>query len=144
MPLQPTAKSAAADRFGAEDDMSRRKKRIVFRDQIRVTGEAEYIIRKAQERDARVVSLGNIAFFSTDTGDAWMLDPEDGLALCLAREGVKQDYTILETDSSFQIGWNAQYEIRGDVFCVATTDGRVRTIMGYPTEEIARAIRGES
>ena len=122
--------------------MSKRKKRTVIRDPIRVTGEAEYIIRKAQERDSRVVMLGNIAFFSTDTGDAWMLDPEDGLALCLARDGTKQDYTILESDSSFQIGSNAQYEIRGDAFIVATADGRVRTIMGYPTDEIVRGIHG--
>jgi hypothetical protein len=122
--------------------MSKQKKRTVLRDQIRVAGEAEHIIRKAQDRDARVVTLGNIAFFSTDTGDAWMLDPEDNLALCLSRDGVRQDYTIVEMDSSFQIGWNAQYEIRGDTFIVATADGRVRTITGYPTEEIAQAIRG--
>ena len=122
--------------------MSRRKKRTAFRDQIRITGEAEYIIRKAQERDARVVTLGNIAFFSTETGDAWMLDPEDGLALCLVHDGARQAYSILETDSSLQIGWNAQYEIQKDAFVVATADGRVRTITGYSTEEIARAIRG--
>jgi hypothetical protein len=128
--------------FGAENDMSRREKRTVFRDEIRITGEAEYIIRKAQKRDARVVTLGNIAFFSTETADAWMLDPEDGLALCLVRDGARQEYSILETDSSFQIGWNAQYEIQKDAFVVATADGRVRTITGYPTEEIARAIRG--
>ncbi len=48
--------------------MSRRKRRIVLRDRIGVAGEAERIIRKAQERDARVVTLGNTAFFSTDTG----------------------------------------------------------------------------
>jgi hypothetical protein len=122
--------------------MSKRKKRTVLRDHIRVTGETEYIIRKARERDARVVTFGNIALFSTNTGDAWMLDPEDGLALCLVRDGAKQDYTILESDSSFQIGWNAQYEIQGDAFIVATADGRVRTIMGYPTKDIAQAIHG--
>lgn len=124
--------------------MSRRKKRTVLRDEIRVVDEAEYIIRKAQELDARVVTLGNLAFFSTSTGDAWILDPEDHLALCLARDGAKQAYTILETDSSFQIGWNAQYEIRGGAFIVATADGRVRTVLGYPTEEIARAIQQRS
>jgi hypothetical protein len=122
--------------------MSRREKRTVSRDEIRITGEADYIIRKAQERDARVVTLGNIVFFSTETGDAWMLDPEDGLALCLVSDGARQEYSILETDSSFQISWNAQYEIQKDAFVVATADGRVRTITGYPTEEIARAIRG--
>jgi hypothetical protein len=107
-----------------------------------MTSEADYIIGKAQERDARLVTLGGIVFFSTDSGDAWMLDPADGLALCLARDGVKQRYMILETESSFQIEWNAEYEIEDDRFTVATADGRVRTIIGYPTEEIVRASRG--
>ena len=107
-----------------------------------MTGEADYIIGKAQKRDARIVTLGSILFFSTDTGDAWMLDPEDGLALCLARDGARQEVMILETESNFQIEWNAQYEIQGDRFTVATADGRIRTIVGYPTEEIVRASRG--
>ena len=122
--------------------MSKPNKRTVRRDQVRMTREAEYIIRKAQDRDARVVTLGNIVFFATDTGDAWMLDTEHNLALCLSRDGEKQDYMILETSSGFQIEWSAQYEIRGDAFIVATADNRVRTIMGYPTEEIAQAICG--
>ncbi len=122
--------------------MSKRKKRVLSRRQISMTGEADYIVGKAQERDARVVTLGSIIFFSTDTGDAWTLDPEDGLALCLARDGARQGYMILETESSFQIEWNAQYEIQDDRFTVATGEGRVRTIIGYPTEEIVRASRG--
>lgn len=120
--------------------MRRRKKRTLSRDQICITGEAEYIIRKAQERDTRIVTLGTLVFFSTDTGDAWMLDTEDGLALCLSYDGVKQDYTILETDSKFQIEWSAQYVIQGDAFLVGTADGRVRTITGYPTGAFERAI----
>ncbi len=119
--------------------MSKQKRRKLSRDQISVTGEANHIIGKAQEHDARVVTLGSIVFFSTDTGDAWMLDPEDKLALCLARDGAKQDYMILETESRFQIGWNARYDIQDDLFAVATADGRIHTIIGYPTEEIVRA-----
>lgn len=121
--------------------MSKRKEKRLTRRQVSVTGEAAYIIGKAQKHNARVVSLGSIIFFSTDTGDAWVLDPEDGLAVCLARDGAEQDYTILETDSNFQIAWNARYEIQDDAFTVASADGRVRTIVGYPTEEIVRASR---
>ena len=62
-----------------------------------MTGEADYIIGKAQKRDTLIVSLGSIVFFSTYTGDAWMLDSEDGLALCLARDAARQEYLILET-----------------------------------------------
>ena len=49
---------------------------------------------------------------------------------------------ILETESNFQIEWNAEYEIQNDAFTVTTADGRVRTILGYPTREIVRASRG--
>ena len=80
----------------------RRKKKVLSRDEVSITREADYIIGKARQCDSRVVRLGNIVLFSTETGDAWMLDPEDRLALCLARDGVKQDYTILETQTSFQ------------------------------------------
>ena len=46
---------------------------------MRVTQEAQYIVRRAREHDARVVTLGQLVFFSTDSGDAWLLDPEDAL-----------------------------------------------------------------
>ena len=121
--------------------MSKRKRKTLSRNQISFAGEAEYIISRAQQRDARVVRLGSIVLFSTETGDAWMLDPEDNLAMCLARDGAKQDYMLIETEDSFRIGWKEQYEIQDDMFTVALADGRVHTIMGYPTEEIVRISR---
>jgi hypothetical protein len=57
------------------------------REQVSIQSEVKYIVRRAAERDAWVVTLGPLVFFSTETGDAWMLDPADGLALCLARDG---------------------------------------------------------
>ena len=45
-----------------------------------VRAEARYIIRCAQDRAGRVVTLNQLIFFSTPTGDAWMLDPDDHLA----------------------------------------------------------------
>jgi hypothetical protein len=43
--------------------------------------------------------------FSTDTGDAWLLDPTDRLAARLAREGDPAPISIEEIDTSFAIGW---------------------------------------
>jgi hypothetical protein len=37
------------------------------------------------------VTVGPLALFSTDTGDAWLLDPEDHLAARLARDGDPED-----------------------------------------------------
>jgi hypothetical protein len=55
--------------------------------------EVDYIVRRARQCDTRVVSLDQLVCFSTATGDAWMLDPEDGLALQLAEAGAFQDRT---------------------------------------------------
>jgi hypothetical protein len=106
-----------------------------------ITDEANYIISRTQDNDARVVTLGPLILFSTETGDAWMLDPEDGLALCLARAGEAQPFTITETATDFSIEWKASYQIDGDVFIVAERSGRIRSIWGYPTAEILHVTR---
>jgi hypothetical protein len=67
-----------------------------------------------------------------------MLDHADGLALCVARDGVRQDYSVLETADNFQIAWNTRYRIEGDLFVVVSPDGCTRSILGYPTNEIER------
>ena len=126
--------------------MSRRgrKKRQLRREEINLRGEADYIARRAAERDARTVTLGPLVFFSTETGDAWMLDPQDGLALCLARDGDPQPARFVETPESFGVEWEATYAIEGDAFIVADRSGRTRTIIGYPTQAIQDAIRQAS
>jgi hypothetical protein len=121
----------------------RRVKRTrLGREQVSVSAEADYITRRAQDRDARVVSFGQLVFFSTATGDAWMLDPEDGLARCLARDGVPLPAGIIETPNRFGIEWNTTYRIEGEALIVMEGDettGSVRTIFGCPVAEIRRA-----
>ena len=121
--------------------MKRRKQQLLSREEVSINREADYIIQKAQVRDSCVVGLGRVVFFSTQTGDAWVLNSADSLALCLARDGERQDFSILETSTNFQVAWDAQYRIYGDTFTVTTKDGRVRTILGYPTREIENTIR---
>jgi len=121
--------------------MKRREQRLLNRDEVSINREADYIIKKAQVHDSRVVGLGGLVFFSTQSGDAWILDPEDNLAVCLAQDGERQNFSILETPTNFQIAWEAQYLIDGETFSVTTKDGRVRTTWGYPTREIENTIR---
>lgn len=120
--------------------MKRRKRQILSGEEVSISKEADYIIKKAQSYDSRVVGLGSLVFFSTQTGDAWILDTVDRLALCLARDGERQNFSILETPTNFQIAWEAQYLINGETFAVTTKDGRVRTVLGYPTREIENTI----
>jgi len=121
--------------------MKRRKRQILSGEEVNISKEADYIIKEAQSYDSRVVGLGGLVFFSTQTGDAWILDPADTLALCLAQDGERQNFSILETPTNFQIVWEAQYLIDGETFIVTTKDGRVRTVLGYPTREIENTIR---
>jgi hypothetical protein len=69
---------------------------MLSRAQLSTLGEIDYIIGTALERDCRVVRLGHLILFSSPTGAAWLLDPADGLALCVARDGMKQVYSVLD------------------------------------------------
>lgn len=100
-----------------------------------------HIVGRAAQYDSRVVTLSGLVFFSTETGDAWMLDPADGLALCLARDGSELTVNIVETPEQFAVEWTCRFHIDGELFVFMHPDGRVTRVFGYPTREIRRAIR---
>ena len=85
--------------------------------------------RTAQHFVQRQVTLGQLVLFSTDTGDAWLLDVTDQLAARLARDGDPEPIHLEETDTSFAIGWKGRYQLEGPAFVYTDRDtGRVTTI----------------
>jgi len=107
----------------------------------RLADEVRYIQKKAANRDSRVVSFGQLVLFSTETGDAWLLDVSDQLAVRVATDGDPEPVQLEETDTSFAIGWKGQYRIDGSAFVYSDREtGRVTTILGYPMQAIARAV----
>ena len=101
--------------------------------------EIDYIQGRAAEHDGRLVTVGPLVLFSTETGDAWMLDPSDHLAARVARDGDPEDIHFEETDTNFAIGWKGNYQIDGDAFVFIDRDtARVTTILGYPTRKLAQ------
>jgi hypothetical protein len=101
--------------------------------------EIGYIRRRAAEHDARLVAVGPLVLFSTETGDAWLLDPADSLAARLARDGDPEEVYFEETDATFAIGWRGNYQIEGDTFVFVDREtGRITTILGYPTRRLAQ------
>jgi hypothetical protein len=107
--------------------------------QFRLAQEINYIQRRAAAYDARFVTVGPLVFFSTQTGDAWMLDPSDQLAARLARDGDPEPIEFQETDTDFAIGWKGNYHIEGRAFVYADRQaGKIITILGYPTAKIAQ------
>ena len=106
----------------------------------RLADEIGYIQDKAADHDGRIVIIGQLLLFSTDTGDAWLLDKTDQLAARLARDGDPEPIYLEETDTCFAIEWKGRYRIQGPAFIYTDRNtGRVITILGYPTQKITQA-----
>jgi hypothetical protein len=115
-------------------------KRAVEGKDFRLAEEIDYIRSRAAGHDARLVTVGPLVLFSTETGGAWLLDPADHLPARLARDGDPEEIYFEETDSIFAIGWKGSYQIRGDAFVFIDRDtARVTTILGYPTGRLAQS-----
>jgi hypothetical protein len=107
----------------------------------RVAEEIGYIRDRAAEQDGRIVSVGPLTLFSTETGDAWLLDPANHLAARLARAGDPEELHFEETNASFAIGWKGNYRIDGDAFVFIDREtARITTILGYPTRRLAQLV----
>ena len=114
------------------------KQSVVGKD-FHLAKEIKYIHGRAAEHDGRFVTIGPLVFFSTETGDAWMLDPSDQLAARLARSGDPEPIDFRETDTNYAIGWKGNYRIDGGAFVYTDRkSGRVTAITGYPTAKIAQ------
>ena len=103
----------------------------------RLADEVGYIQRRAAERDGRIVTFGQLALFSTETGDAWLLDTVDHLAARLARNGDPEPTQVEDTATTFAMGRKGQYRIEGTAFVYTDGDtGRTTSIPGCPTQKL--------
>ena len=104
----------------------------------RLADEVRYIQRRAADHDSRIVTIGQLVLFATQTGDAWLLDPADQLALRLAQDGNSEAIHIEESDTTFAIAWKGRYRIEGPAFVYSDLEnGRTTTILGCPTDKLA-------
>ena len=112
---------------------------IVEGSSFRLADEVSYIQHQAAEHDGRIVTFGQLALFSTETGDAWLLDTVDHLAARLARNGDPEPTHVEDTETTFAIGWKGQYRIEGAAFVYTDSDtGRTTSILGYPTQKLVQ------
>jgi len=82
--------------------------RMVDGKNVRLVDEVRYILGRAAEHDGRVITIGHIILFSTETGDAWLLDPSDQLAARLARDGDPEPFHIEENARAASFDGRAQ------------------------------------
>ena len=104
--------------------------------------EVEYICGLASKDESRVIGFNQLVLFSTGTGDAWMLDWEDELAICLMKDGDRRPFEVGESDRQFAIHWQGRYHIEGEVFTYIDNENPIhaRAIVGYPTDAISATI----
>jgi hypothetical protein len=108
---------------------------------LQLSKEVRSIQHRAAERDGRIVSMGPLVFFSTETGDAWMLEPADQLAVRLAAGGDPLRVHIEETDVTFAVGWQGRYRFDGNAFIYEDSQsGHVSVIHGYPVQQLLAAL----
>ena len=99
--------------------------------------EVTYIQQRAADQVGRIVTIGPILLFSTETGDAWVLDPADQLAAPIACDGAALEVTIEDTKNTFAIAWHGTYAIVGEAFIFHdAVSGKVSTFSGYPTQQL--------
>ena len=100
-------------------------------------GLAEQVRRiqpRAADHTGSIITIGQMVLFSTETGDAWLLDRTDRLAARLARDGDAEPIDIDEADTTFTIAWKGNYRVVGSTFVYSDrATGRVTAILGYPT-----------
>ena len=111
------------------------------RQSLHLAKEVRTIQHRAAEHDGRIISIGPLVLFSTDTGDAWMLEPADQLAARLAAGGDPLPVLIEETQTNYTIGWQGRYRIDGDTFIYEDNKSRrLNAIRGYQVTQILRTI----
>lgn len=109
--------------------------------------EIEAIIKAASEGKGKAVVTGPEAsrafvLFSTDDGDAWMLDPEEDAALCLTWHGDRQSFKVRDLPTRIEIEWDGTFELNGPFFSVRTTHPDIgsRYIAGYPVDPVRKLL----
>ena len=116
-------------------------RRVLQAEGFRVADEVRYIQRQAADGRSCIVIVGQLVLFSTNSGDAWLLDPSDMLAARRARNGETEPIRIEETDTTFGMDWPGRYRIEGPAFVYEDRrSGRVVTILGYPTDQLMERI----
>ena len=132
----------AKDRKKSTEQWKKRKAKRLAQSQERLVKpnihkEVAYIIGRALEGDARIVTLGALILFSTPSKDAWLLDVEDDYATCLAKAGITRPTRIIETETQFGIDWDQRFEVVDDRLIIVDR-AQTTTMTGCP--EILDAI----
>lgn len=116
------------------------KKRRNHKDDMIMSIKALKTAEAAVAGEATIDCIGNFVFFSTATGEAWMLDHRHNYALRLADKKKILPYKIIESKERFQVEWKERYKIEDDIF-IATRNQNEDVFTHYPIDAIEGLVR---
>jgi hypothetical protein len=109
--------------------------------------ECDLILKAAREGIDKIIMTGPEALdvplvLLASQGDAWLLDPDENMVLCLRFAGEEQERSFVDTPRRVRIDWDGVYALDGAAFAVTTEHPLIgtRLIIGYPLDELRRVI----
>lgn len=105
--------------------------------------ECEIILRAAHEGIDKIIVTGPeilpvpFVLFASQ-GDAWLLDPDENLALCLMFHGQAMERVFRDSARQIEIAWDGSFRLDGEGFAVQTEHPAIgtRVILGYPLDDL--------
>jgi hypothetical protein len=110
--------------------------------QISLQNAINKIQQAASQGDQKVHELGVFVLFSTNAGDAWLLEVTEMDALQVAADKEILTVELEENPETIEINWTHTFEIKDNKFIITGyKDKKVETIENYPTHPISAAIK---
>jgi hypothetical protein len=100
-----------------------------------IKGRAQIAVIHALKHKEHFDHTGNFIFFATTSGDAWMLDHRENLALKLADNAQEMEYEIKETTKTFSVKWSGEFCIEDGTF-FSVEQGKRNALMDYPVDAL--------
>ncbi|RZI40438.1 hypothetical protein EGT07_24210 [Herbaspirillum sp. HC18] len=111
--------------------------------------ECEAIVAAALAGAGKLVITGPeiidrpLILFSTTDGDAWLLEPNEGMVCALCWHGERLVAHVRDDGIHGEVNWDGHFTLAGDAFVVALDVPAIgdRSILGYPLRELRDAMR---
>lgn len=126
----------AAQREGASVNTSMEQLKISL------LAEIEKVQQAAAEKKQTLRELGVFIFFSSEEGDAWLLEMTEQDLVQVAAEGNALEAPVDENPETIEINWSHSFQIRDRQMYLTSYEDKKETILeDAPTQQVNAAIR---
>ncbi len=101
-----------------------------------LSAEIAKLREKVKEKSAVMWTRRVFVFFSTDEGDAWVLEASGMDALRIAAAGRQIEVDVTQTDDAIEVTWSHQFTIRKDFTVTDYADQSRMVFASYPAARI--------